>query len=54
MKDNIDDRKANDDEEERKCVLGFRCECYGDTVKKRELIRLYMDKQFHHSRIQNS
>ncbi|XP_050919122.1 uncharacterized protein LOC127136628 [Lathyrus oleraceus] len=32
--------KANDKEEERKCMLGFYYERNDDTVKKRELIRL--------------
>lgn len=38
--------KAND-EEEKKWMLGFCCEIYGDPVKKWSLIRLYMSKQFH-------
>ena len=32
---------TNDEEEAGKCVLGFCCDRYGDTVKKEELIRLY-------------
>ena len=32
---------ANDEEEAGKCVFGFCCDRYGDTVKKEELIRLY-------------
>lgn len=43
----LQNRKANDEEEERKCVLGFYCERYDNTVKKRKLICLYMGKQFH-------
>lgn len=33
--------RANDEEEETKCVLRFYCDRYDDNVKKRELIRLY-------------
>lgn len=44
--------KANDEEEERKCMLGFCYETYENTIKKRKLISLYMSKQFHHGRIQ--
>lgn len=32
---------GNDEVEERKYVLMFYCDRYGDTVKKHELIRLY-------------
>lgn len=46
----LQNKKAND-EEERKCVLGFCYERYDDTLKKQELIRLYMNKQFHHGRV---
>lgn len=44
-------RKANDEEEVRKCVLGFCYERYDDTIKKQKLIRLYRGKQFHHGLI---
>lgn len=58
MKNNIEsilqNMKANDDEEERKYVLGFCCERYDDTVKKLNLICLYMGKKFHHGRIRAS
>lgn len=33
--------RVNDEEKERKCVLGFYCDKYNDIFKKRELIRLY-------------
>lgn len=33
--------RANDEEEERKYVLGFYCDRYDNTIKKRELIDLY-------------
>lgn len=33
--------RDNDEEEERKCMLGLIYDRYSDTIKKREVIRLY-------------